>query len=107
MPRSHEIDSKNLGAATREAYVPCPVENSSFPTVVFDVVSPGARPSTLYVFGDFLKLGVCEMAEVHEGCEMNRSSVLLRLLNHFWLGFELLVVTSLVDVFNFPHSLST
>ena len=34
------------------------------------------------------------MAEVHEGCEMNRSPVLLRLLNHFWCGFDILQVPS-------------
>ena len=56
-------------------------ENCSVPTVVFDVVPPGAPPCVPVEM--FRELGVFEMAEVHGDCDMNRPSVLLHLLNYF------------------------
>ena len=54
----------------------------SVPTVVFDVVLP-EQDSHLVCPDMFRKLGVFEMAEVDEDFKMNRSSVVLRLLNNF------------------------
>ena len=51
-------------------------------TVLFDGV-PSENDSPFEFLEMSRKLGVFEMAEVHEECEMNRSSVHLRLLNHF------------------------
>ena len=51
-------------------------------TVVFDVVFP-EHDSPFACFEMFGKLGVFQTAENHEGCEMNRSPVFLRLWNYF------------------------
>ena len=65
-----DIVSENLAA----------VKTARLATVVFDVVPPKHASLCLEMFR---KLGVFEVTEVHERCDMTRSSVLLRLLNYF------------------------
>ena len=58
----------------RPASSPAPSESGAHPSTstVFEVAP---------IFRDVRELGVFEMAEVHEGRKVNRSPVLLRLLN--------------------------
>ena len=66
-------------------------EHCSVSTVIFDVVRP-EHDSLLFFLEMFRKLGVFEMAEVNESCEMNKPPVLLRLLSRLHLVFDSLEV---------------
>ena len=104
MSRSLGIVSRNLAPATCDAV--CSVNTAPFPLSSLTLLLP-AHDSLLVSLEMFCELGVFEMAEVHEGCEMDRLPVLLRLLNHVWLGFGFLEVFEPEDSFTFSHPLST
>ena len=85
MPGGLEIVFSNLVAATCEADAPCSVNAALYPPPSLTLFSQVEHDS-LFFFEMFRKPRVFEMAEVHEGCDMNRSPFILRLSDHIRLG---------------------
>ena len=104
MSKSLEIVSRNLASAICDAV--CSVNAAPFQLSSLTLPLP-AHDSLLVSLEMFCELGVFEMAEVHEKCEMDRLPVLLRLLNQVWLGFGFREVFKPDDSFTFSHPLST
>ena len=74
-------------AVTCEADVPCSVNVGLYPPSSLALFSSARLAPCMYV-EMLTELRVLGMAEVNEGREMKKSQVVLRLWNHFRLGFS-------------------
>ena len=85
MSWSLEIVSKNLPDAICDVEAPCSATCVVCPPSSFTLSSQSVTLSWLEMFR---KLEEIKMAVIHEGCEMNKLPVCVRLLNLFLHGFD-------------------
>ena len=89
-------DAATCGGGASVLTVPYPLSSGT--------LSPGGATLPFHVWTCFANSECFQMAKVREGCKKNRSSVLLSLLNHFWLWFDSLEVLGPLFLQFFPFS---